>query len=76
MALIYYCRHCGVEVGKIDELSIDIEQLGLHLLTDKERHEMIVYDSTGNIHIKSICEDCHESFTKNPTLHQYDYLIH
>lgn len=76
MALYYYCRHCGYKVGKIDEVAIQTDQLGLSTLTDEERQEMISYDSSGNIQIKSICEDCHESFVKDPTLHQNDYLIH
>lgn len=76
MALYYYCRHCGIEVGKLDTLSIQSESLGFHTLTDQERQEMISYDAAGDIKIKSICEDCHESLERNPMLHQNDYLIH
>lgn len=76
MALYYICRHCGTEMGKLEQISIHTEHLGLHTLSDEERQEMIIYDSSGDIQIKAICEDCHESFKKNPTLHQYDHLIH
>lgn len=76
MALIYTCRHCGNTVGQITEIDLRSDQLGFNLLTNEERDEMISYDSHGNILVKSICEDCHESFNKNPALHQNDYLIH
>lgn len=76
MALKYHCRHCGISMGTIDDTSVDAERLGLNKLTDDERMEMVSYDSAGDIHIKSICEDCHESFARNPDNYQYDYLIH
>lgn len=76
MALKYYCRHCGIEMGKIDNMSVDSERLGLHKLTNEERMEMVSYDDAGDVHIKSICEDCHESLERNPTYYQNDYLIH
>lgn len=76
MALYYTCRHCNVEMGKLEQTSIHTEQIGLHKLNDEERQEMVTYDSAGNIYIKAICEDCHESLKKDPTRHQYDHLIH
>ncbi|MDF1509525.1 anti-sigma-F factor Fin family protein [Robertmurraya sp. DFI.2.37] len=76
MALKYYCRHCGVQMGRIDDMSVDMERLGLHKLTNEERMEMVSYDLTGDVHIKSICEDCHESLERNPAFYQNDYLIH
>ncbi|MBA4535556.1 anti-sigma-F factor Fin family protein [Bacillus aquiflavi] len=76
MAILYYCRHCGIKLGKLDKLSVHTESLGFSALTEEERQEMISYDHSGDIHIKSICEDCQESLERNPALHQYDYLIH
>lgn len=76
MAIQYHCRHCGVQIGTIDDPSMNSDKLGLHMLTEEERLEMISYDSSGNIHIKSICEDCHESLTRNPEYYENDYLIH
>ncbi len=72
----YYCRHCSAHIGSLDETSFHSEQLGLHKLTDEERKEMVSYGADGDIYIKAICEDCHEAFSRNPDLHQYDYLIH
>lgn len=75
MSIHYICRHCAANIGTIEEVSFQAEQLGLHKLTDQERQEMVSYGMNGDIHIKAICEDCHEAFTRNPDLHQYDYLI-
>ena len=30
MAIHYYCRHCGVKIGTLDQISIESERLGLH----------------------------------------------
>ncbi|KQL51378.1 hypothetical protein AN964_20605 [Heyndrickxia shackletonii] len=76
MAIHYFCRHCGTNMGILDNLSIHADHLGLNTLTNEERQDMISYESNGNIHIKSICEDCQEALTSNPELHAYDYLIH
>jgi hypothetical protein len=37
---------------------------------------MIVYDSEGDMHVRAICEDCHESLQRNPELYENDYIIH
>lgn len=76
MAIHYYCRHCGMKMGTINQLSIYTEKLGLHKLNDQERQDMIHYDPNGDINITSICEDCQESLERNPDYHQYDFLIH
>lgn len=76
MAIHYTCRHCGSNIGSIDMLSADSVKLGLNKLNGEERAQMVSYGQNGDIQIKSICEDCQESFEKNPDLHQYDYLIH
>ncbi|MBY0095475.1 anti-sigma-F factor Fin family protein [Mesobacillus maritimus] len=76
MAMHYYCRHCGTNIGTLDRLSVQSESLGFHKLTDEERHDMISYESNGDIQIKSICEDCQESYERNPSYHENDYLIH
>lgn len=76
LSIHYQCRHCGVKLGTLEVDSIDTERLGLNKLTDEERQDMVSYQSSGDIHIKSICEDCHESFDKNPEYYQNDFLIH
>lgn len=76
LALHYFCRHCGVKIGSIKQMYVDAEKLGFHKLSESDRMEMISYEPTGDIHIKSICEDCQESLEKNPDYHQYDFIIH
>ncbi|WP_110926085.1 anti-sigma-F factor Fin family protein [Bacillus massiliglaciei] len=76
MALHYHCRHCGTKLGTLEDQRLSSEELGFHQLTDTDRQEMIEYDSSGDIHVKAICEDCHESLQRNPELYQNDYIIH
>ncbi|MDQ7861231.1 anti-sigma-F factor Fin family protein [Peribacillus frigoritolerans] len=76
MALHYRCRHCGTKLGSIEAHSLSTEQLGFNQLTNEERQEMIVYDSEGDMHVRAICEDCHESLQRNPDLYENDYIIH
>jgi hypothetical protein len=75
MALHYFCRHCGVKVGSIEQRSVYSEHLGFNQLSDEERTEMIAYQTDGNIHVKTICEDCQEALERNPDLHQYESFI-
>ncbi|HJV16996.1 MAG TPA: anti-sigma-F factor Fin family protein [Bacillales bacterium] len=75
MTIHYHCHHCGMKIGSIEKTSVHSESLGLHKLTDQERHDMITYDNSGDIFITSICEDCQEAFERNPEYHQYGFLI-
>lgn len=75
MALHYNCRHCGVKVGSLDSVSLYSESLGFHQLSNEEREDMISYEQNGDIHVKTICEDCQEALDKNPDLHQYESFI-
>jgi hypothetical protein len=76
MALHYYCRHCNTKLGTILERTLNASKLGFDALSHDERQEMISYDTAGDIHVRAICEDCHESLDKNPSLHQHDFIIH
>ncbi len=76
LAIHYSCRHCGVSLGTVDKQTVQAEQLGFHKLNEEERHEMIQYDNSGNVYVKAICEDCHESLERNPDYYQQDFLIH
>ncbi|KAB7664951.1 anti-sigma-F factor Fin family protein [Bacillus sp. B1-b2] len=76
MAIHYRCRHCGVHIGSIDSNMVDTNQLGFQHLTGEDRSDMIQYNQAGDIYVKSICEDCHESLAKNPDYYENDYLIH
>ncbi|MCU0158318.1 anti-sigma-F factor Fin family protein [Bacillus safensis] len=75
MALHYYCRHCGVKVGSLDEPAVQSEALGFHHLTNEERNDMISYRENGDLHVQTICEDCQEALERNPDYHQYHTFI-
>ena len=76
MAIQYHCRHCGVHIGSIDTNEVETNRLGFQHLSDEDRSEMIHYNQTGDVYVKSICEDCQESLMKNPNFYENDYLIH
>lgn len=76
MAIHYKCRYCGTNVGTIEQNNVAYQNLGFHKLTAEERAEMISFDSSGNVHVKCICDDCQESFLKNPANYETDYIIH
>ena len=75
MAIYYHCRHCGVNIGTLDQESVNSERLGFDKLSEEERQDMVSYDTQGDIHVTSICEDCQELLQTNPDYHQYDFLI-
>jgi hypothetical protein len=75
MAVIYHCRHCGNTIGTIDQSYVNLEQLGLHQLSNEERMEMVSYDNKGNLNIKAICEHCEEALNRNPAYHEMDTFI-
>ena len=75
MALHYYCRHCGVKVGSLDESAVQSEALGFHHLTNEERNDMISYRENGDLHVQNIWEDCQGGLERNPDYHQYHTFI-
>jgi hypothetical protein len=75
MAIHYQCRHCGVEIGELEDRSVASEQLGFHHLTNDERKEMIHYEQNGEMTVKTICEDCQEALERNPEFHQWETFI-
>ena len=64
MAIHYILQILRDNIGTLDSDTVDSETLGFHKLTEAEHFDMINYDSSGNIEVKSICENCHESFLK------------
>ncbi len=53
----------------------DSQSLGFHHLTSTERTDMLTYAANGDIHVNVICEDCHESLTRNPDFYELDKII-
>ncbi|MGO4890189.1 anti-sigma-F factor Fin [Anaerobacillus sp. MEB173] len=75
MAIHYHCRHCNVEVGRLESNHYDSSQLGFNHLDHEERNEMISYDASGDMHVKTVCEDCQEALERNPDFHQHELFI-
>ncbi|WP_227939126.1 anti-sigma-F factor Fin family protein [Alkalihalobacillus deserti] len=74
MAIHYQCRHCKVKLGEIEQ-QINSDTLGFNQLTSQERTDMVKYHSSGDIHVDTICEDCHEALLRNPDLYELDNVI-
>ncbi|TFJ92997.1 anti-sigma-F factor Fin family protein [Lentibacillus salicampi] len=75
MAIVYKCRHCGQEIGKLDQQMLDTSMLGLDQLSSADKRDMISYETNGDVQIKSICESCEESLGNHPQYHELDYFI-
>lgn len=75
MAIVYTCRHCGNEIGKLEQKVMDTSILGFDQLTAKEKEEMITYEKNGDVQIQSICENCEETLGNHPHYHELDFFI-
>ncbi|WLD93463.1 anti-sigma-F factor Fin family protein [Alkalihalobacillus sp. AL-G] len=75
MNIYYSCKHCRTPIGKIDVDSVNTVNLGFDHLSENERQEYLSYDEDGQLHVKSICEDCYEMLIKNPDYHALDSFI-
>jgi hypothetical protein len=75
MTIHYYCRHCNVQIGEIEQSHINTEQLGFQQLNNQERMDMITYKEDGNIEVKTICEDCQEALERYPEFHSLQTFI-
>jgi Protein of unknown function (DUF2757). len=76
MRIFYECRHCGMNLGKLEGSHFSSEKLGFHKLTEDERAEMIRHEPSGDIKVKTICEDCFTALSMNPDYYENDYIIH
>ncbi|MGM8366142.1 anti-sigma-F factor Fin [Virgibacillus sp. W0181] len=75
MSIIYKCRHCGDEIGKLDQEMVNTSMLGWDQLSVEDKKEMIQYQSNGDVHIKAICENCEVSLGQHPHYHELDFFI-
>ncbi|MEC5425998.1 anti-sigma-F factor Fin family protein [Virgibacillus sp. C22-A2] len=75
MSIVYKCRHCGHEIGKLEQQVIDTSMLGFDQLTMREKEEMINYKDNGDVHIHAICENCEETLGHHPHYHELDFFI-
>lgn len=75
MTVIYQCRHCKKEIGRLEEQVIDASLLGVDILTTEEKKEMIEYQTNGNLKIYAICDSCEAALEAHPHYHELDYFI-
>lgn len=75
MSIIYTCRHCGQQVGKLNQKIVDTTVLGFNQLTVEEKQYMIHYKDNGDIQIKTICESCENTLGEHPQYHELDFFI-
>lgn len=74
MTLVYQCRHCGGEIGKINPNMIDIEKIGWHVLSEEEKLKLLQYHPESSVTIHTICEDCQKVFDQHPLYHELDHF--
>jgi len=75
LSIVYNCRHCGLEIGRLDNQMIDTSLLGFNQLSAEEKQEMIQYRDNGDILVRTICESCQETLGENPQYHELDFFI-
>ncbi|MDQ0209190.1 anti-sigma-F factor Fin family protein [Alkalicoccobacillus murimartini] len=75
MAVHYTCKHCKMSIGTLSHTVESSEELGINVLDNSHRDEVLTYAENGDIHVRAICEDCHEALTRNPTLYELDSFI-
>ncbi|MGY0694528.1 anti-sigma-F factor Fin [Virgibacillus sp. FSP13] len=75
MSIVYQCRHCGQVIGELDQQVVDTAMLGLDKLSVEDKKEMVHYQQNGDVHIKTICENCEASLGANPHYHELDFFI-
>lgn len=75
MAIIYKCRHCKHEIGKITNQVISTSMLGLDQLTSSEKQKMIQYKENGDVLIQAICENCEASLEQHPDYYELEFFL-
>ncbi|MFC4403576.1 anti-sigma-F factor Fin [Gracilibacillus xinjiangensis] len=75
MALVYKCKHCSCEVGRLNSQMLDLNKIGWDHLSSEEKTSLMNYQPTEQIEINTICENCQETLENNPDYHELDYFI-
>ncbi|SDK60304.1 anti-sigma-F factor Fin family protein [Sediminibacillus albus] len=75
MSIVYHCKHCRNIVGELDQQMIEAEKLGFDTLNNEEKSEMIQHQANGDVHVKTICENCQDSLEQHPHYHELDFFI-
>ncbi|MGP4042517.1 anti-sigma-F factor Fin [Gracilibacillus sp. D59] len=75
MTLLYTCKHCGTEIGRLRPQMLDLEKIGWNVLSTEEKHKLMNYQQNQTVTLQSICEDCQQLLDQNPQYHELDYFI-
>ncbi|SHN37502.1 anti-sigma-F factor Fin [Gracilibacillus kekensis] len=75
MTLLYTCKHCGSEVGRLQPAMLDLEKIGWNVLSMEEKMKLINYRQDQTITLHSICENCQQLLDQHPQYHELDYFI-
>ncbi|MDU2064803.1 MAG: anti-sigma-F factor Fin [Sporomusaceae bacterium] len=61
MKVSYYCSHCQQWITSFFVESLDETKLGFDCLTEKERRDIIEFDSEKNsVTVQTICDLCYK----------------
>ncbi|WP_082676644.1 anti-sigma-F factor Fin [Shouchella shacheensis] len=74
MSIYYTCSHCNAHMGTLEE-KISETKLGFAQLDPMMQRELLTYKENGDIHVKTICEECHQAFLQNPDLYERGNVI-
>ncbi|MDX8047536.1 anti-sigma-F factor Fin [Gracilibacillus sp. S3-1-1] len=75
MTLLYKCRHCGVEIGRLKPQMLDLEKLGWNMLTMEEKNKLMHYQPDRTVTLHAICENCEQLLEQHPQYHELDHFI-
>ncbi|WP_163539365.1 anti-sigma-F factor Fin [Gracilibacillus sp. YIM 98692] len=75
MSLIYTCKHCSCEVGRINPNMIDLEKIGWNVLSMEEKEKLMNYRPDQSVTLHTICENCQSLLDNNPQYHELDFFI-
>jgi hypothetical protein len=68
VSVTYVCRHCHMQIGKLENNYANEHLLGFHFLTPEERQSIISYNPNGDLTVNVICDYCKEALDTNPEL--------
>lgn len=75
MSIVYKCTHCQHVIGRLRKSDAYKSKLGLDMLSNADKEDMIHYQTNGDIHIQTICESCEASLNNHPQYHELDFFI-
>ncbi|MFD1066918.1 anti-sigma-F factor Fin [Oceanobacillus locisalsi] len=75
MVINYGCRHCGKEIGMLNDTEMDVSLRFLDLLKEQDMAEMLTPAQDGSFRLEVICEYCQQALDTHPDYHELDYFL-